>query len=211
MGMSDNRIAGQITAVIRLDDLRQAIPLARALQAGGITTLEFTYTNRAAGGAIEAVRAALGDAVYVGAGTVLDAETTRAAILAGAQFIVTPTTRATTIETCRRYAVPVICGALTPTEILTAWETGADFVKVFPANLGGPAYIKDLLAPLPQLKLIPSGGVNEANAAAFIKAGAVGVAVGGDLVHRASIESGAWDELTARARRFNEIVRVASA
>ena len=202
-------IAGQVVAVIRLDDLSQAAPLARALHAGGIAALEYTYTNRAAGAAIEAARQELGDAALVGAGTVLDAETARAALLAGAQFIVTPTVSLGAIEVCRRYAVPMICGAFTPTEILTAWQAGADYVKVFPAGALGPGYIKDVLAPLPQLKLIPTGGVNESNAADFVRAGAVGLGIGGDLVHRASIERGDWDAVTARARRFVEIAAAA--
>ena len=209
--MKGSRIEGQVTAVIRLDDLGQAIPLARALRDGGVATLEFTYTNRAAGGAIEAVRAALGDAVYVGAGTVLDAETARAALLAGAQFVVTPTLRPATIEVCRRYDVPIVCGAFTPTEILTAWEAGADFVKVFPASVAGPAYFKDVLGPLPQLKLIPTGGVSLENAAAFLKAGAVGLAVGGNLVERAAVEAGDWVRITALARQYSEIVGAARA
>lgn len=204
--MTAQHIAGQLIAVIRLDDLSAAVPLARALAAGGVTTLEFTYTNRAAGTAIDEVRAALGDEVTIGAGTILDAETARAALLAGAQFVVTPTTRPATIELCRRYATPIVCGALTPTEILTAWESGADYVKVFPASLGGPAYLKDLLAPLPQLKLIPTGGVSEANAAAFLQAGAVALAVGGELVKRDEVARRDWAALTTRARRFHAIV-----
>lgn len=203
------RIEGGVTAVVRLDDLRDAVPLARALVAGGVGALEFTYTNRAAGRAIEEVRDALGDAALVGAGSVLDGETARAAILAGAQFVVTPTLKLATIETCRRYATPIVCGAFTPTEILTAWEAGADFVKVFPASVGGPSYIKDVLAPLPQLKLIPTGGVSLDNVAAFIQAGAVGVAVGSDLVNRATIANGDWAALTARARRYSEAVAAA--
>lgn len=203
--MSENRIAGRIIAVVRLDNLQEVVPLARALVAGGVETLEFTYTNRGAGAAIEAVRAALGDAVRVGAGSVLDEQTARTAILAGAQFIVTPTLHPATIATCRRYAVPIVCGGLTPTELLAAWEAGADFVKVFPASLGGPAYLKDVLAPLPQLKLIPTGGVSLDNAAAFLGAGAVALAVGGELVRRELVARRAWDELTARARQFSAI------
>lgn len=204
--MGEGRIEGRITAVIRLDDLQEAVPLARALGAGGIDTLEFTYTNRAAGGAIAAVREALGDAAFVGAGSVLDEQTARAAILAGAQFVVTPTLRPATIATCRRYSVPILCGALTPTEMLTAWEAGANFVKVFPASLGGPAYLKDVLAPLPQLKLIPTGGVGLDNAADFLWAGAAALAVGGELVRRETVARRDWDTLTALARRFSEIV-----
>ncbi len=205
-GVGAERIEGRVTAVIRLDDLDEAVALSRALCAGGVDTLEFTYTNRRAGAAIEAVRGALGDGAFVGAGTVLDAETARAAILAGAQFIVTPTTRPATIALCRRYAVPIACGALTPTEILGAWEAGADFVKVFPAGLGGPSYIKDVLAPLPHLKLIPTGGVTAENAAAFMRAGAVGIAAGGDLAPKAAVAERNWDAITARAGQFSAAV-----
>ncbi len=148
-----------LIAVIRLDDLSDAVTLAGALIDGGVTNLEFTYTNPKAGAAIAKVREALGDRCRVGAGSVLDAETARHAILSGAQFIVTPTLRKQTIQMCRRYSVPSVIGAFTPTEILTAWETGADFIKVNPASVAGPGYFKDVLGPLPQTKLIPSGGV----------------------------------------------------
>ncbi len=203
------RIEGRVTAVIRLDDLDEVVALSRALAAGGVETLEFTYTNRRAGAAIEEVRAALGEAVFVGAGTVLDAETARSAILAGAQFIVTPTTRPATIALCRRYATPIVCGALTPTEILGAWEAGADFVKVFPASVGGPSYIKDVLAPLPYLKLIPTGGVTIDNAGAYIGAGAVGLAVGGNLVPKAVVAERDWGAISELARGFSTAVATA--
>jgi 2-dehydro-3-deoxyphosphogluconate aldolase/(4S)-4-hydroxy-2-oxoglutarate aldolase len=127
-----------IVAVIRLDDLSSATTLAEALIAGGIQNLEFTYTNREAGKAIEQVRASAGDRAHVGAGSVLDAETARQAILAGAEFVVTPTLRLQTIEICRRYSVPSVIGAFSPTEILTAWEAGADYIKVNPASVAGP-------------------------------------------------------------------------
>ncbi|MCC6674343.1 MAG: 2-dehydro-3-deoxyphosphogluconate aldolase, partial [Thermomicrobiales bacterium] len=152
-----------------------------------------------------------GDAAYIGAGTVLDAETARIAILAGAEYIVTPSFRPETIQMCRRYSITTIIGAFTPTEILTAWETGADYVKVHPASLGGPKYFKDVLAPFPQIKLIPSGGVTLENAADFIKAGAVAVGLGGALVDPTAIEAGDWASITARAKSLADSIAAAKA
>ena len=195
-----------LIAVVRLDDLSTAVRLAEALIAGGVTNLEFTYTNPKAGMAIEQVRSALGDECRVGAGSVLDAETARHAILSGAEFIVTPTLRQQTIEMCRRYSVPSVIGAFTATEILTAWEGGADFIKVNPASVAGPGYFKDVLGPLPQTKLIPSGGVTLETGPQFLKAGAVALAVGGNLVHRPSVEAGNWDGITERARQWTRLV-----
>ncbi len=200
-----------LIAVVRLDDLSQAVTLARALIDGGVTNLEFTYTNPKAGDAISEVRESLGDQCRVGAGSVLDAETARHAILAGAQFIVTPTLRPHTIEMCRRYSVPSVIGAFTPTEILTAWETGADFIKVNPASVAGPGYFKDVLGPLPQTKLIPSGGVTLETGPLFLKAGAVALAVGSNLVHRPTVHAGDWDGIRARARQWTELVAKARA
>jgi 2-dehydro-3-deoxyphosphogluconate aldolase/(4S)-4-hydroxy-2-oxoglutarate aldolase len=196
-------------AIVRLDDLSTAVPLTEALGRGGVRAVEFTFTNRLAGRAIEEVREALGDRAIVGAGTVLDPETARAAILAGAQFVVTPTLNVATIELCARYAVPTIIGAFTPTEILTAWQAGADVVKVFPASVGGPRYLKDVRGPLPQVKLVPTGGVGFDNAADFLKAGAVAVALGGNLVDAATVAAGNWAVLEERARRLAGIVREA--
>ncbi len=195
-----------LIAVIRLDDLTNAVQLAEALIEGGVRNLEFTYTNRQAGAAINQVRDALGDNCRVGAGSVLDAETARQAMLSGAEFIVTPTLRQQTIEICRRYSVPSVIGAFTPTEILTAWESGADFIKVNPASVAGPGYFKDVLGPLPQTKLIPSGGVTLETGPQFLKAGAVALAVGGHLVHRASAEAGDWDAIRDRARQWAQLV-----
>jgi len=140
--------------------------------------------------------------VLMGAGTVLDPETARAAILAGAEFIVTPSLNLKTIELCKRYGKPIIPGAFTATEIMTAWEAGADMVKVFPASIGGPKYIKALLGPLPQLRLVPTGGVSAENAAEFLRAGATAVGVGGKLVDKTLVNSGDWDAITAEARRL---------
>lgn len=196
----------QIIAVVRLDDLDGAVDLTEALVAGGVKTVEFTYTNRLAGGAIERVRNALGERCLVGAGTVLDPETARAAILAGAQFLVTPTLNPRTIEMARRYGVTTVIGAFTATEMLTASEAGADYIKVHPASLGGPQYFRDILAPLPHLKLVPSGGVDVETASEFMKAGAVAVAAGGSLVGRGALDAAGLVSVTERARAFKRAV-----
>ena len=196
-------------AIVRLDDLSAAIAVTEALLAGGLSAVEFTFTNRQAGHAIEGVKAAVGDRALIGAGTVLDPETARTAILAGADFVVTPTLKPATIELCNRYRVPTVIGAFTPTEILTAWEAGADFVKVFPASAGGPRYLKDVLGPLPQLKLVPTGGVSFENAADFIRAGAAAVAMGSNLVDAQTVAAADWPTLTGRARRLLDLVREA--
>ena len=193
-------------AVVRLNDLSKAVPLTEALVAGGVRAVEFTFTNPTAAEAIAAASAALGPRALIGAGSVLDAETARVAILAGARFVVTPTVSAATIELCNRYGVATTIGALTPTEILTAWQAGATYVKVFPANLGGPRYLRDVLGPLPQLKLIPTGGVDVDNAGEFIRAGAVAVALGSNLVDARSVATEDWETITARAQAIVDAV-----
>jgi 2-dehydro-3-deoxyphosphogluconate aldolase/(4S)-4-hydroxy-2-oxoglutarate aldolase len=195
-----------VIAVVRLNDLSKAVPLTEALVAGGVRAVEFTFTNPTAGEAIAAAAAALGPRGLIGAGSVLDAETARVAILAGATFVVTPTVSASTIELCNRYGVATTIGALTPTEIITAWQAGATYVKVFPANLGGPRYLRDVLGPLPQLKLIPTGGVDVDNAGEFIRAGAVAVALGSNLVDARSVATEDWETITARARAIVDAV-----
>jgi len=195
-----------VIAVVRLDDLSKAVPLTEALVAGGVRAVEFTFTNPAAGEAIAATSATLGSRALIGAGSVLDAETARVAILAGARFVVTPTVSLSTIEICNRYGVATTIGALTPTEILTAWQAGATFVKVFPASLGGPRYLRDVLGPLPQLKLIPTGGVDVDNAGEFIRAGAVAVALGSNLVDGRSVATEDWATITARAQGIVDAV-----
>jgi 2-dehydro-3-deoxyphosphogluconate aldolase / (4S)-4-hydroxy-2-oxoglutarate aldolase len=195
-----------VIAVVRLDDLSKAVPLTEALVAGGVRAVEFTFTNPAAAEAIAAASAALGPRALIGAGSVLDAETARVAILAGAKFVVTPTVSAATIELCNRYGVATTIGALTPTEILTAWQAGATYVKVFPASLGGPRYLRDVLGPLPQLKLIPTGGVDVDNAGEFIRAGAVAVALGSNLVDGHTVATGTWETITARAQAIVDAV-----
>lgn len=197
----------KVIAVVRLDDLDGAVRLAEAMLAGGVSIIEFTYTNRQAGSAIERVRTEMGDRCLVGAGTVLDPETARAAILAGAQFLVTPTFNPRTIELARRYGVTTVIGAFTATEMLTASEAGADYIKVHPASLGGPQYFRDILAPLPHLKLVPSGGVNLDTAGEFMRAGAVAVAAGGALIGRGTA-GGDLEALTERARAFRQAVEV---
>ncbi len=192
--------ADGVIAVVRLDDLTKAVPLTEALVAGGVRAVEFTFTNPAAAGTIAAARDALGESALIGAGSVLDAETARVAILAGAAFVVTPTISLPTIEICNRYGVATTIGALTPTEILTAWEAGATYVKVFPASLGGPRYLRDVHGPLPQVKLIPTGGVDLDNAGEFIRAGAVAIALGSNLVDARSVATDAWETITSRAR-----------
>ena len=191
-----------VVAIVRLDDYSAAEDMVAALAEGGIDAVEFTFTNPAAGRAIEAAKAAHGDRVLLGAGTVLDPETARSALLSGADFIVTPTLNLATIRLCRRYAVPSVIGAFTPTEILTAWEAGATFVKVFPASAVGPGYLKDVRGPLPQVKLVPTGGVSLDNVDAFINAGAAAVAVGSNLVDAATVKVGDWRMLTERATDY---------
>ena len=198
--------ADGVIAVVRLDDLSRAAPLAEALVAGGVRAVEFTFTNPAAAGAISAAREALGERALIGAGSVLDAETARTAILAGAAFIVTPTVSLPTIEICNRYGAATTIGALTPTEILAAWQAGATYVKVFPANLGGPRYLRDVRGPLPQVKLIPTGGVDAENAGEFIRAGAVAVALGSNLVDAHSVATEDWPTITTRAQAIVDAV-----
>jgi len=196
-----------IIAIVRFDRPEQLIQVAQAIRAGGVGIIEFTMTTPNALDIIEESGREFGDEVLLGAGTVLDAETARAAILAGAEFIVSPTLDPEVIEVCRRYSKVVIPGAFTPTEILTAWQRGADFVKVFPASFGGPGYLKAIRGPLPQVKLIPVGGVSLENSADFIRAGAVAVAVGGNLVKKRAIAEGNFAELTETARQFVAAVR----
>lgn len=195
-------IDSKIVAIVRLDSGEALVKVAQALKAGGLTVIEFTVSTPGAIGMINEAASVLGTDVLIGAGTVLDPETARAAILAGAEFIVTPALNLGTIELAKRYGKPVVPGALTPTEILTAWQAGADMVKVFPASLGGPSYIKSVLAPLPQLRLVPTGGVSASNAADYLGAGAVALGVGGKLVDKAAVASGDWAALTAEARRL---------
>jgi 2-dehydro-3-deoxyphosphogluconate aldolase/(4S)-4-hydroxy-2-oxoglutarate aldolase len=192
--------ASQIVAIVRLERYDRAIEIARALLAGGIRALEFTLTGAGAHAAIGDCREALGDDAQIGVGSVLTPHDAAAAIDAGAQFVVTPALRPQAIDVCRARGVPILCGALTPTEALMAHEAGADMVKIFPARLGGPSYIKDILAPLPFLKLVPTGGVGAENARAFLDAGATAVGIGGNLIAADAVARGDWERITAAAR-----------
>ena len=201
--------ASGVVAVVRLNDAGPLLQVAEALQAGGINAIEFTMTTPGALAVIGEVTARYADKVVWGAGTVLDPETCRAAILAGARFIVSPTLHPGVIAVCRRYSVVCVRGAFTTTEILTAWECGADVVKVFPATALGPTYFKDVLAPLPQVKLLPTGGVSLENCGDFVKAGAVGVAVGSALVKPEDVKAGRFQALSERAAQFAAAVQAA--
>ncbi len=198
-----------VVAVLRADSPDNLVQVAQAIGRGGIGAVEITMTTPGALDAIGECASRLGDEITLGAGTVLDPETARAAILAGAEYIVTPTLNPDVITLCRRYDKVVIPGALTPTEILTAWECGADIVKVFPATAVGPRYFKDVKAPLPQIDLMPTGGVDLDNAGDFIRAGACAVAVGGNLVDKAAVAAGEWHILTDTARKYVDTVRLA--
>lgn len=196
-----------IIAVVRSDSGDQLAGVAEALAAGGVTGIEITFTVPNALEVIRAVRKKLGSRIILGAGTVLDPETARAAILEGADFIVGPTLNLDVIRMAHRYDKAVMPGAFTPTEILTAWEAGADIVKVFPADVGGPAYLKAIRGPLPQVRLMPTGGVDLSTAAAFLQAGACCLGAGSALVDPKLVQSGDLASLTSRARQFAEIVR----
>jgi len=199
-------LAKKVVAVIRLDDYTRAVEVARALATGGVTVMEFTLTSQGAMEAITATRKALGDAVCVGVGTVLTSEDAEAAIDAGAQFAVTPAIRRQVITTCVKRNTLILCGGFTPSELLEAHEAGAELVKVFPAQLGGPKFIKDVLAPLPFLKLVPTGGVSAENARDYLAAGAVAVGIGGNLVSNKLVAAGAFDQITSAARACMDAV-----
>ena len=198
-----------IVAVIRVDSAATLLPICEALLAGGVTGLEITMTSPDAITTIAEASRRFGDRALVGVGTVLDTETCRAAILAGAQFVVTPVCRPAIVEMCLRYAKPVVCGAYTPTEALTAHEAGADFIKLFPADGLGPKYIQNLLAPLPMLRIIPTGGVTVETAGDFLRAGCVALAAGSSLVSKEFVQKQDWAGLTARAKAFVEAIAAA--
>jgi len=199
-----------VIPVVRASSAEEAIEVVEAIKAGGVSLLEITMTVPGAVQVIEQLAKRFGDEAIVGAGTVLDPETARACIDAGARFIVSPALNLDTITFCGQQDVPVMPGALTPTEIVTAWNAGADFVKVFPCGaMGGASYIKSLKAPLPQTELVPTGGVTLATAATFIQAGAAAIGVGADLVDVKAIRAGHPEKATAAARAYVEAVRSA--
>jgi len=191
----------KVVALIRADSPDGLLDCAKALAAGGLTSIELTMTTPGAIRMLEKATAELPDFIF-GLGTVLDAETARAGILAGARFIVTPALRPEVITLCKRYSIPVFSGALTPTEIVNAWEAGADAVKIFPAEFFGPAYIKSVKAPLPQIDLVPTGGVNPENVAEFLRAGAMATAAGSSLVEAKAFKERNWSAVTAKAKAF---------
>src|SRR4051812_30960281 len=198
-----------IVAVVRSPDGQQLVEVARALADGGVTVVEITMTVPGALDVVRQVRQALGDRLLLGAGTVLDPETGRAALLAGAEYLVAPTLNLDMIRLCRRYDKLVMPGAFTPTEILTAWEAGADIVKVFPADVVGPAFFKALRGPLPQVRVMPTGGVDLTTAAAFLQAGACCLGVGGQLVEPKAVAERNFDRIRDLARQYVAVVRQA--
>lgn len=198
----------KVIALIRADNPDGLLDCARALAAGGLTSIELTMTTPGAIRMLEKATAELPDFLF-GLGTVLDAETARAGILAGAKFIVTPALRPDVITMCKRYSVPIFSGALTPTEVVNAWDCGADAAKVFPAEFFGPAYIKSLKAPLPQVELVPTGGVTAENVGEFIKAGAFATAAGSSLVEAKAFKEKNWAAITAKAEAFVKAVAAA--
>ena len=197
----------KIVAVVRLDNYDRAVDVASALQQGGVSVLEFTLTGRGAIDAVARVRSELGGSVHVGIGTALSAKDAEDAIQAGAQFVVTPALRPEVLACCKRHSIPVACGALTPSELLHAHELGADFVKLFPASVGGPRYVRDVLAPLPFLNIIPTGGVSSENARQFLDAGAVAVGIGGNLIPAAAVQAGDFRAVELAARACADAVR----
>ena len=198
-----------IVAIIRADSSEQLIDAAAALHEGGVTGMEITMTTPNALQVISDVCKKFGDKVLVGVGSVLDTETARLAILAGAEFVVTPITRPEVIGLCNRYGKPIASGAYTPTECMTAHESGADFVKLFPADQVGPTHIKNILAPMPMLRIIPTGGVTVETAASFIKAGCVVLAAGSSLVSKDVLKNADWKKLTETAAAFVAAIRSA--
>jgi len=195
-----------LVPVLRAESEDQALALAEAIAAGGVTVLEIMTVP----GAVRVMARLTKERpdILVGAGTVLDPETARICMLEGAQFVVSPALNLKTIEMCQRYSIAVLPGALTPTEVVTAWQAGADVIKVFPANaLGGAKYLKSLKAPLPQVELIPTGGVSLATAHEFLEAGAFALGVGADLVDTKAMTAGEAHKITASARQYLEVVK----
>ena len=196
-----------IVPVVRTSSVESALKAVEAIYNGGIRAAEITMTVPGAIRALEKAADAFGDRLVLGAGTVLDPETARACMLAGAEFFVSPNLKLATIEMAKRYSKVVMPGALTPTEVLTAWEAGADIVKVFPSDVTGPGYLKALLGPLPQVRLMPTGGVNLKTAADFLRAGACALGMGGALADPKAIAARDFGKIESVARQFVEIVK----
>jgi len=201
-----------IVPVVRTASAESAMQAVEAIYKGGVRAAEITMTVPGAIRALEKLADRFGSQIMLGAGTVLDPETARACMLAGAQFFVTPSLRVSTIEMVKRYSKVICPGALTPTEVLTAWEAGADIVKIFPCgNVGGAKYIKALKGPFPQIEMIPTGGVNLETAGEFLKAGACAVAVGSELVDAKTIKEGRFDIIEERTRQYLAVIAKARA
>lgn len=199
-----------VVPVVRTSSSEAAVRAIEAIYAGGIRAAEITMTVPGAIRALEKVADQFGDKLVLGAGTVLDPETARICMLAGAEFFVTPSLRVSTLEMVQRYSKVIMPGALTPTEVVTAWEHGADIVKIFPCSaVGGAKYIKALKAPLPHIQMVPTGGVNLETAGDFLKAGACAVAVGGELVDAKTIKEGKFEVFEERAKQYLAVVRKA--
>ena len=197
---------GGIVAVVRSESSASLVNVVQALADGGVTAAEITFTVPDAVEVIRQVRRVVGDSIVLGAGTVLDPETARMAMLAGAEYIVSPIVNLDVVRICRRYNTVVMPGAFTPTEVLSAWEAGADVVKVFPADVGGPAYLRALRGPLPQVRLMPTGGVDLTTAEAFLKAGACCLGIGGSLVEPKAIASSDFTRIRQLAAQYAAIV-----
>lgn len=196
-----------IVAVVRAESADLAFKAIEAALAGGVNVIEVTFTVPGALDIIAKLARTLGNDTILGAGTVLAPQTASEAIAAGAQFIVGPSTSLGVIEAAKLGGVPVMPGALSPTEVVTAWQAGADMVKIFPANVVGPGYLKDLHGPLPQIKFMPTGGVNLDTAAEYLRCGAAALGVGGDLINKKLMAEGNFAEITERARKFREVVQ----
>ncbi|MCJ7773104.1 MAG: bifunctional 4-hydroxy-2-oxoglutarate aldolase/2-dehydro-3-deoxy-phosphogluconate aldolase [Desulfobacterales bacterium] len=196
-----------IVAIVRGTGIDSLLKIAEALSEGGVRVIEVTLNTPGAIEMIGQLEKEFGDEMLIGAGTVLDPETARAVILAGAKFVIGPTLNLDVNKLCKRYNTVYIPGVLTPNEIISAWEAGAQVVKVFPAGTLGPRYIKELRGPLAQVEMMPVGGVTVDNAAEFIKAGAGALGIGGELVDRNAVETGRFELLTEKAHRFIEAVQ----
>jgi 2-dehydro-3-deoxyphosphogluconate aldolase/(4S)-4-hydroxy-2-oxoglutarate aldolase len=200
-----------IIAVVRAQQPAQVLPLSQALIAGGVRAIEITMTTPNALAAIREAREKIGERALIGVGTVLEADTCRAAIAAGAEFVVTPICRTELVAIAHAAGCPIMLGAYTPTEAQLAHEAGADFIKIFPADSLGPAYIRALRAPLPHLRIVPTGGVDVPNVAEFLKAGCAALGVGSSLVSAKILQAADWPELTRRASAFVAAARQARA
>jgi len=200
-----------VVAILRADSPAHMMNVVAALKEGGIRAIEVTMTTPNAIGILKEVLQTQGQDIVMGVGTVTNVERCHAALEGGAEFIVTPVMKPDVIQLCRQHRRPIICGAYTPTEIHAAWEAGADFIKLFPADHGGPAYIKAVKAPLPEIEFIPTGGIDVNNAADFIKVGCAGIGAGSTLVSKKAIEEQDWNGLRTLAERFVAVVSRARA